>query len=74
MSPEQALCLACILAAVVLGALALREALLDFAEHQFSDEFGGDRPHGDVPFIAADDLKTLFHATTNITGAEHDRS
>lgn len=61
MSPEKLLALCLIFAGFVLAALWLRELLLDFAERQFADEFGGDTPDGDWPNIP-DDLKFCsFH-------------
>lgn len=48
-------------AGLVIAALWLRELLLDFAERQFADEFGGDASHGDRPHIP-DDLKIRNHA------------
>lgn len=69
MSPEQILCLILIFAGLAALAWLWREAALDFAEQRFAEDALGQAPHGDMPFIGADDLKAL-HANPNITGVK----
>lgn len=67
--------LALILIGLVLAALWLRELLLDFAEQRFAEDALGQAPHGDMPFIGADDLESiLFHTGMNSGGAPNDHA